>query len=244
MGLNAFIFAAGLGSRLKPFTGEKPKALVEVNNTTLLERAINKLSQAGIQDIVINIHHFGDQILDFLNKRPFQNVNIKISDEQDLLLDTGGGLKKAMELLNPQHPFIAYNVDIISNIDLTEMIQFHKARAPLATLAVRSRKSSRYLLFDNQNRLKGWQNSKTGKQILLQDNPKTLRKQAFSGIQIIQPEIFKRMPGKNVFSVIELYLEMAREYDIIAYNHDHSAWFDVGTPEKLKQAESYLKTTE
>lgn len=234
------IFAAGLGTRLRPLTNDKPKALVEIAGKTLLERAIRKLAEAGAKDIIINIHHFGDKILQFLENTSLPEVNIQISDERELLLDTGGGLKKASACFRKQAPAIIYNVDVISDIDLKEMMDTHKREKALATLAVRSRSSSRYLLFNHNNQLKGWKNIKTGEQILHADDCSELKEQAFSGIHIIEPGLFNYFPKKKVFSIIEFYLKLASEKNIIGYNHDHSSWFDVGTAEKLQKAEQYL----
>jgi NDP-sugar pyrophosphorylase family protein len=238
--MQAMIFAAGLGTRLRPLTNEKPKALVEIAGKTLLERAILKLVDAGVKDIIINIHHFGDKVLQFLSDTSLPQVNIQISDERELLLDTGGGLKKAASMFSKQNPVIVYNVDVITDIDLNEMMIVHKKEKALATLAVRSRSTSRYLLFNHTNQLKGWRNIKTQEQIVHCTDSSKLKEQAFSGIHIIEPKLFNYFPDKAVFSIIELYLEQASKQKIIGYNHDHSRWFDVGTPEKLQKAEQHL----
>lgn len=237
----AIIFAAGLGNRLQPLTNDKPKALVKLNGITLLERAINKLADNGVNDLIINIHHFGDQILKFLEQKNFKNVNITISDERSLLLDTGGALKKASWFFDDNQPFWAYNVDIISDIDLNAMLATHRKDDAIATLAIRTRKSSRYLLWDQQRNLKGRKNTRTGEEIRYAPKEEHLREQAFSGIHIIRPEIFHHLPDKKVFSIINSYLDMASKHTISGFNHDNSFWFDTGTPEKLHEAEQYLK---
>ncbi len=239
------IFAAGLGSRLKPLTNQKPKALVEVAGMTLLERAIRKLSAAGVNDIIINIHYRGNMIQDFISSfNDLPAVRLSISDEMDLLRDTGGGLKHAARFFKDDQPVLLYNVDVISDIDLRKMLNFHEEKKALATLAVRSRKSSRYLLFDKKNHLKGWENTKTGEQIIHSTIPHKLKPQAFSGIHIIEPALFDHMPAKEVFSITEVYLRLAPHQVIAGYNHDEDYWFDLGTPEKLTKAEEFLKHQE
>ncbi|WP_218186239.1 sugar phosphate nucleotidyltransferase [Marinifilum fragile] len=156
------IFAAGLGTRLKPYTNTKPKALVELAGKTLLERAIQKLVKLGVDRIVINVHHFADLIEDFLKENNNFGVDIRISDERDHLLDTGGGLKKAIDLFIPDAPVLIYNVDILSSIDLNELIQQHESSKALVSMVMRKRESSRYLYFNKEKQLTGWKNCKTG----------------------------------------------------------------------------------
>ena len=159
------IFAAGLGTRLYPYTADRPKALVEVAGKTLLQRAIEKVSSAGYNDLVINVHHFGDQIIRFLKVNQNFWLNITISDERDQLLDTGGGILKAAPWLKGDQTFLVYNVDVLSNLDLNLFLQYHHKRGGLATLAVRDRKTARYLVFDELMQLTGWRNIKTGEEI-------------------------------------------------------------------------------
>lgn len=238
--MKAMIFAAGLGSRLYPLTKKKPKALVEVNGKTLLERTIAKLAAAGFHQIIINIHHFADQIRTFIEEKDFPGIHIEFSDERDLLLDTGGGLKKAAWFFNDQHPFLACNVDIISDIDLKSLMDYHHTSQGLATLAVRHRQTSRYLLFDKDNRLRGWRNKKTGDEIIPQIAKGNLFELAFSGIQIIDPGLFAYFPREEVFSLINLYIPKCNDLIFKGYIHDESYWFDLGTPEKVKKAEAWL----
>ncbi len=239
------IFAAGLGTRLKPMTNTKPKALVKVAGMTLLERAIKKLSTAGVSDIIINIHHFGNEILNFISSSDnLPGVNISISDEMDLLRDTGGGLKHAARFFDDDQPIVLYNVDVLSDIDLKKMLGHHEEKMALATVAVRSRDSSRYLLFDEQYHLKGWENIKTGDQKIHTGKPDDLKRQAFSGVHIIDPSLLNFMPAKEVFSIIEVYLSLASDHVIAGYNHDEDYWFDLGTSEKLAKAENFLKKQE
>jgi NDP-sugar pyrophosphorylase family protein len=230
--MKAIIFAAGLGTRLKPLTLHKPKALVEYKNKTLLQHAIEKLTDAGVTDIIVNVHHFGEQIIDFVNQQNFK-ANISISDERDELLDTGGGLKKAASFFDDDL-FIAYNVDIISNIDLKEMINIHNQSIPLATLAVKRRKSSRKLLFNEKMQLCGWENQVTNEKIIGREEA-FVQNFSFSGIHIIDPLIFKQMPAKNKFSIIELYLELSSKHSILGYIDKQDFWIDWGKVEQLNQ---------
>lgn len=237
--MKAMIFAAGLGTRLKPYTLDKPKALVEVNGSTLLELCIRRLLYFGFRDIVINVHHYADLVIDFLEKNQNFGANIRISDETELLLDTGGGLKKAAPLLAGTDPILLHNVDILSTLDLEALYRAQLHSTALATLAVRHRKTSRYLLFDKEEQLSGWKNVHTGDTIAVRTVSQT-EELAFSGIQVIDPRIFDHfLPGK-VFSVIDLYLSIAEKYPVNAYIHDDTRWLDTGKPENLKEAADLL----
>lgn len=239
--MKAMIFAAGKGKRLHPVTKDKPKALVKAGGKTLLEHAIEKLAEAGFRDIIINTHHFSDQIREFIEKKHLAGINLTISDESDLLLDTGGGLKKAQWFFDNNSPFLAYNVDIISDINLENMLDFHLQSEAMATLAVLNRQTSRYLLFDNNYKLHGWRNHNTGEKKIPTDTHKELYELAFSGLQILSPELFKYFPDKKVFSVIDVYTSLSKNIPISGYLHNNKNWFDVGTQEKLSRAEKYLK---
>ena len=241
--MKAMIFAAGLGTRLQPFTNNKPKALVEVNGQTLLETAIKKIIRAGINEMIINVHHFAQQIIDFVNVNGNFGIDIHFSDESGQLLDTGGGLKKASWFLKGGEPFLVYNVDILSDIDLRHLINYHKENKVLVTLAVRDRKTSRYLLFDNDFTLCGWQNVKTGEKKIARDKP-GLIPFAFSGIHIIEPAIFNLITETGRFSIIDVYLKLAKEYRILGYDHSLTQWLDLGRTENLKEAEGLFSTLE
>ncbi len=233
--MKAMIFAAGLGTRLKDETSLKPKALVEVGGKPLLFHAIEKLKKSGITEIVINVHHFADQVIQSVNSTDF-GVKIHISDERDLLLDTGGGLKKAACFLAGNEPVLIYNVDILSNIDLNLVKKQHLETGALATLTVRKRETQRYLKF-NDKQLAGWINKKTGEtKISLPEVFENSEEMAFSGIHIVQPEIFKIMPENERFSIIDLYLELAKTRKIMAFYDDSDLWIDVGKPEELEAA--------
>ncbi len=237
--MKAMIFAAGLGTRLKPLTLEKPKALVELNGKPLLDYQIEKLKKYGFDEIIVNVHHFAEEVKKHLSKNNF-GIKIEISDESQKLLDTGGGLKKAAWFFRDTKSFLLHNVDIISDLDLTEVIKHHEKRNSLATLVVRKRTTSRYLLFDSEKTLAGWENTKTGERIIKKD--RALQRFAFSGISVFNSRILELFPDKEVFSIIELLLSLADKEKITAYEDNSSYWFDVGSIEKLKEAENLLKT--
>ncbi len=237
--MKAMIFAAGLGTRLLPLTKDKPKALVEVNGISILEILIKKLIQFNFNEIIINVHHFATQIIDFVKSRNNFGIRIDFSNETEKLLDTGGGLKKAAWFFNDQQPFLVHNVDIISNIDLGELIEIHKNNGALATLCVKKRQSTRYFLFDKDNLLCGWKNTKTNKQILTNSNIINPVEMAFSGIQVINPKIFNLIEENGVFSIIDLYLRLSKNYKILGYCHDENI-LDLGKPENLKKANKHI----
>lgn len=240
--MKAFIFAAGLGSRLRPLTNDRPKALVEVAGKTLLQHAITYLQQQGIRDLVVNIHHFGALVLEHLAKNDNFGSQIQISDERGALLETGGALVKAAPLLAGTEPIVLYNVDVLTNLDLKPMLQAHQAQNALATLAIRKRASSRYLLFDAQKRLSGWQNTKTGEKRVERPQP-NLQPYAFSGVHIINPTLLEWLPKQaGKFSITPAYLDLAAQHALLGYAHDQDYWFDVGKPERLEAATSFLQS--
>ena len=236
--MRALIFAAGLGTRLKPFTDAHPKALLALNGMTLLEIAIKRLKLVGCTSIIINIHHFAQQIIDYVHQHSGFGLEIAFSDEKDLLLDTGGGLKKASWFLKDA-PFFIYNADILTDLDLKAMYQHHLSQDALVTLAVKTRPSTRQLLFDEHNLLCGWLNEKTGETIALRaiDAHKKL---AFSGIHVMSPQAFDYLPAQNVFSIISWYLELAKTNVILGYVHDHNFLLDVGKLESIEAAKLYV----
>jgi len=239
--MKAMIFAAGLGTRLYPLTLSKPKALVEIAGKTLLQMAIEKVSLAGYNELVINVHHFGSQIIEFLQKNNNFGLSVTVSDERDQLLDTGGGILKAAPFLDGDEPFLVYNVDVLSNIDLQLFRKYHIDRGGLATLAVRNRKTSRYLAFDESLQLSGWKNSSTGEEISSR-NMQNCSLLAFSGIQLIDPSIFKLITETGKFPLIPLYLRLARENPIFGYNDNSTIWMDLGKTDQLKEAEKYVSS--
>ena len=238
--MKAMIFAAGLGTRLRPLTLDKPKALVEVNGMTMLEIAILKLKHAGVKDIVINLHQFSEKIKTFIKNRPDFDVNIRFSDETDMLLDTGGGLKKAASWLIGDTPFFVYNVDIFTDLDLREMLQSHLRSKALATLAIKQRPGSRFFLFDQDLRLRGWKNLSTGEEKLAASSSERLSPFAFSGVHLIEPDIFQLISEEGVFSIVDVYLRMAREHIIRGYLHQEDLWIDLGKPEKITEGEDLI----
>lgn len=239
--MHAMILAAGLGTRLKPLTDSIPKALIKINDYTLLELQIKKLRSEGFDQIIINVHHFADKVKQYLEEYNFFNCSIEISDESEKLLETGGGLKKASHFFSDGNPFLVYNVDILSNISLKELMEFHLTSENIATLAVQNRESSRKFLFDKNNTLCGWMNEKSGEEIITIEEQSELLPYSFSGIQIIDPEMFKYFPDKNIFSLIELYLSVAKKAKIIGYTHNQDEWMDLGNIENLNQAESFFE---
>lgn len=236
--MKAMIFAAGLGTRLRPLTDDRPKALVELDGQTLLERTIHSLTRQGVEEIVVNVHHFGQQIVDFLAARANFGITIHISDERGELLDTGGGLKKAAQWLSDA-PFIVHNVDILTELDLRAMYQAHLAGNALATLAVRDRTTSRYFLFNEQQQLCGWHHVQKDLYRFCRPTDNFTAK-AFSGIHIISPAIFELMPDTAAFSIVDLYLDLGSEHDILAYSHSEDRWIDVGKPQHLAAAKKML----
>ncbi len=243
--MRAMILAAGMGTRLKPMTDTIPKALIPINGKPLIEHQILKLKDAGFREIIINIHHLGDQIIDFLIANDNFGVKIKISDERDYLLDTGGAIKHAAQYLQGAKPFLVHNVDIISNIDLNALYENHLHSNSLATLLVSKRNTSRYLLFDKDNKLSAWRNHDTGeiKSFFPDLDPLKYNEYAFGGVHIISPSVFKWMDewtGK--FSIINFYLSVCTKTDIYAYPAKDLTLIDVGKTSSLEKAEDWLKS--
>jgi NDP-sugar pyrophosphorylase family protein len=235
--MKAMILAAGLGTRLKPFTDKHPKALAVVNNKTILQRNIEYLASFGIKDILLNVHHFADQLMDFVKKNNGFGSSISFSDEREEVLETGGGIKKASWFFEKDTtPFIVMNVDVLTDINLFAMISQHQSNQPLATLAVSSRSTSRYFLFDEFNLLCGWRNVKTGEEKISRKAAKYIEK-AFSGIHVISPQIFSLIKMEGKFSMVDVYLELAKTNAIKAFDHTNSKFIDVGKPESILKAE-------
>ena len=244
--MRAMVLAAGLGTRLRPLTDHRPKALVEVGGRTLLEIALARLSSFGIREVIVNVHHFADMIVDYLNANKNFGMRIDVSREDDILLDTGGGLKKTAHFFlqksqPPEEPFILHNVDVVSTIDLHRMAQFHAENQALATLAVQERPTSRYLLFDEQLQLCGRKSGRDGQAELVRSSshPKAL---AFSGIHVISPRLFSLMTEEGVFSIIAPYLRLAAQGEkIIAFRSDEYQWRDLGRLDDVTQADQEAK---
>lgn len=235
------IFAAGLGTRLKPLTKKIPKALVKLNGIPLLEHIISNFKNQGFNHFVINVHHFADQIEAFLVNNKNFGSDIQISDEREQLLETGGGLLKAENLLKDAKLILLHNADIISDINFKSIIDMHLKNDSLATLAVQKRESSRKLLFNDENYLCQWKNIKTGELKISRMHTKELYEWSFSGIHIINPKIFDYIKETGKFSIIDLYLRLAKNHKISAFETDHTYWYDLGKQENIKEAEEHLK---
>ena len=232
------IFAAGRGTRLKPLTEKIPKALVKIGGITLLERNIKFLKNYGINDITINVHHFSHQIIDFLKRNNSFDISVSISDESEELLGTGGGLKKARHFFKGNEDILLINADILTNLNLNSLFLFHHLSKSLASLVVRKRNTSRYLLFDKYNHLSGWENIKTGdKKIVRTETINEFRPLAFSGIQIISPILLSMITEKGFFSTIDLYLRLAGNEKISSFIDNDSLWMDVGKYAEINKAE-------
>ena len=233
--MKAMIFAAGLGTRFKPWTDEHPKALAVVNRKSLLQRNVEYLQSFGIKDVVVNVHHFSEQIIEAVKKSYGWGSNIMISDESDELMDTGGGLIKAKEYLDDE-PFVTLNADILTDLDLGKMIEKHQGSEALITCAVTNRKSSRQLLFDQFLRLCGWRNTEKGIEKLVL--PVTaLHPMSYSCISIFQQQVFEMTKLTGKFSIIDMFLELGEGNIIMGYDHTGDQFIDVGKTESVKLAE-------
>ena len=238
--MKAMVLAAGLGTRLGKLTSHKPKALVEVAGQPLLAHIIAKLVRSGFTNITVNVHHFAQQVIDFLSQNDF-GASINISSETDQLLDTGGGILKAQSFLDGQEPFLVHNVDIISDIDLSQIMSNHKQSGALATLAVSSRSSTRKLLFDSAMQLRGWKNLTSGEVIIPSNSNGNLKEFAFSGIHVLSPQIFSAINSCGRFSIIDTYLSLCADKNVLGYDVSTSHVLDVGKPDSISRAVDFLK---
>jgi len=234
--MKAMIFSAGLGTRFKPWTDKHPKALAIVNGKSLLQRNIEYLQQFGIRNVIVNTHHFASQVTDTIQKNNGWGSQIVISDEQDELLDTGGGLLKAKELFTTGERFVTCNVDILTDLDIEKLLAFHSENNALISFGVTQRTTSRYLLFDDKNRLCGWRNTKTGEEIIMRGSDVLIQK-AYSCVVVFDYSIFEHITLKGKFSLIDLYLQLAGQHTIMGYDHTGDRWVDVGRPESVAVAE-------
>ncbi|MEI9913028.1 MAG: sugar phosphate nucleotidyltransferase [Bacteroidota bacterium] len=235
--MKAMIFSAGLGTRFKPWTDSHPKALALVNGKSLLQRNVEYLQQYGIKDVIVNIHHFADQVIDAIKKNKGWGSNIIISDETDIVLETGGGLLKAKDLFTPGEKFITCNVDILTNLDINKLVAFHELHKPLISFGITSRKTSRYFLFDENNRLCGWRNTKTAEEKIVLSADVLIQK-AYSCVVVFEYDIFKLMPFTGKFSLTDVYLILAKEHPILGYDHSGDKLVDVGKTDSVATAES------
>jgi len=242
--MKAMILAAGLGTRLRPLTNDRPKALVEVAGHTLLEITLRRLASFGIREVIVNVHHFADMVVDYLKKNNNFGMRVEISREEDVLLDTGGGLKQAewffLQDGPAQEPFLLHNVDVISTIDFARMLTLHRDHDALATLAVQQRDTSRHLLFDERGRLCGRQTGNNPPEVVRPSQQFTPL--AFSGIHILSPQLVSLITEQGVFSIVTTYLRLAAEgHRIIAFRADEYYWRDLGKPENVTQAATDLE---
>jgi MurNAc alpha-1-phosphate uridylyltransferase len=237
---NAMIFSAGLGTRFKPWTDKHPKALAPVNGKPLLQKNIEYLRSFGISNVIVNVHHFADQVEETIAKNEGWGSNIIISDERDKLLETGGGLLKAKNLFEPGKRFITCNVDILTDLDLNKLLSFHEQHSPLISFGVTDRQSSRYFLFDESNRLCGWRNTKTGEEKIPIDKPGLIEK-AYSCVVVFEYGIFDLIPFTGKFSLVDVYLDLAAKHRILGYDHSGDRLVDVGKPESITVAEALFR---
>ena len=236
-GGRAMIFAAGLGTRFKPWTDSHPKALAIVNGKSLLQRNIEYLQQYNIKEVVVNVHHFADQIIYAVKENSGWGSNVIISDETAEVLETGGGLLKAKELLQSNEPFFTLNADFLTDLNLFDLLAYHQQKKGLISFGITTRKSSRNFLFDEDNRLCGWMNSTTGEKRISIDKP-NLKPMAYSCVVVFEPTIFDLIPQRGKFSLVDTYLSLAAEYPIYGYDHTGDKLVDVGKPESVAIAEN------
>lgn len=232
--MRAMILAAGLGTRLRPFTNTKPKALIEIGGFTMLELSIMYLKKYGFTEVIINIHHFADQIIDYINRNDQFGINISFSDERSQLLDTGGAIVHASSFFKGSEPFLVMGVDVLTDLDLEKFIRYHLEQKPLVTMAVKDRETSRSLMFDKNMHLKGWRDNRSGESrgAKIQDSQFAL---GFSVIQIIQPEIFSLIKEKGVFSLMDLYLRLMGSHKIIGFDHSGDIWLEFGRMDRIAE---------
>ncbi len=237
--MKAMIFAAGVGSRLAPITNTTPKALIEVGGKAAIGHVLDHIIAYGISDIVINLHHFQEKIRHYVDKNYALKAHISYSIENEKLLETGGGLLKARQFFSASDTILLHNADILSNIDIKSFIEYHRNSKADVSLAVRNRNSSRKLCFDNENRLVGWENKKSGEI----KGQKGMRSFAFSGIHLIQGDLLEKFTQTGAFSIIEQYLELMQKIRIHSFPDNASYWFDIGSKEKLNHARAFFNSS-
>jgi N-acetyl-alpha-D-muramate 1-phosphate uridylyltransferase len=234
--MKALILAAGTGNRLKPLTDQTPKALVKINNYPLLEIVIRRLAGAGIKSLVINVHHFSDQIIDFIRSQENFGLEINISDESDELLDTGGAVKKAREFFRGEDNILVHNVDILSNLRINDLVSYHNEKEALVTLAVKDRPTSRSLLVEASGRLCGWEFPEKKLSILTRDNRKGLKTKAFSGVYVFSAKLLDKFPEESVFGFMPWILNLASTEKILTWDQSPSFWYEAGRPDSIAKA--------
>jgi len=238
--MKAMIFAAGLGTRFKPWTDHHPKALALVNGKSLLQRNIEYLQKYGISDVVVNVHHFADQIEEEIQNNKGWGSNVKISDEREVVLETGGSLLKAKDLLIDNSPFVIMNVNILTDLNLSKLISFYQSRKPLVAFGVTDRKTSRNFLFDQEMQLCGWRNKATGEEKISRQRDVYIER-AYSCVAVFDPVVFTYIKQTGKFSLTETYLDLAREHSVLGYDHSGNHLVDVGRPESVAVAEAIFQ---
>ncbi len=238
--MKAMILAAGQGTRLKPLTETRPKALIEINGVSLLEIIIHRLAGAGMTDIVVNVHHFGRQVRDFLRQKGNFGLNINISDETGLLLDTGGALKMASGLFANEDHVLVHNVDIMSNFDIKEFITSHLQSGAAATLAVKDRQTTRNLLVDHDGRLCGWEYPEKNIRVMSRESLRGLSRVAFSGVYMLSAQLFQKFPTEEVFGFMPWILSICADEKIMTWNHQNAFWYEAGRLDSLKALEKRI----
>jgi MurNAc alpha-1-phosphate uridylyltransferase len=239
--MRAMILAAGQGTRLKPLTNQIPKPLVKFQGVPLLEIIIKRLLSSGMEKIVVNIHHLADQVIEFLSSRDYFDGRVLVSDETDRLMDTGGGVLKARDLLDKGEPFLLHNVDVYTNLDIHQLIKAHQSDNALITIAVKKRTPSRSLLLDDKNCLAGWQNNKTGEKRIIRDYEGKLEDYGNSCVYMINPEFFRLVHTSEPISLTDLYLELAKTHPIKGFIHNQDYWYNLGLYETFLKAETEVK---
>ena len=242
--MKAMIFAAGLGTRFKPWTDQHPKALAPVNGKSLLQRNIEYLQRFGITEVVVNVHHFADQVLEAIEKANGWGSTVLISDERDEVLETGGGLLKAASLLG-NSPFVTINAEVLTDLNLDALLQFHRQEQALISFGLTNRKSSRNILVDSQNRMQGWVNLSTNEFRFPAESVYTVENalsvlvpKAYSTVVVFSPEIFSLIRRTGKFSLIDVYLDLAGTHKIMGFDHSGDRFIDVGKPDSVAQAEA------
>jgi len=238
--MKAMIMSAGKGTRLGKITESIPKVLVDINGKSLLQMAVETCACYGFDDIIVNVHYMAGMVEEEVGRLRRLGFRISVSDERELLLENGGGLYKARNFFDT-NPFLVYNADIITDLDLSALYYYHQKKKGLATLAVRDRTGSRFLLVNSEGILKGWCNNVTGEKILADNVGEDLTRVGFSSLQIIEPEIFRYMK-EGIYTVVNLYLELASLHNIYTLRHDGGYWFNVGTPEELEKVREFLRS--
>ena len=235
--MKAMILAAGLGTRLKPLTDERPKALVRFKGIPLLERIVRNLAAAGIDHILINVHHFGDQVIEYVRRLEVRGTVLDISDEREKLMDTGGAILQARDYFAGESAFLVHNVDVLTDLDIRALIEAHRSSEALATVAVKKRPTTRSLLFDSQGWLSGWRQNETGETRMVRHPEGDLEDYGNSCIQVISGEFFRHFPETGVRNLTDLYLELAANHRIQPYIHNRDYWYDLGRYERFLKAD-------